>query len=276
MMLAATACAATIVALGWPGRLGRLAAALFLFTPNAFYTDPEGGDRATARVSGLVVVALVATRWPRWIGWAFGAFLALKQYALLALPCLSIPGRRPRTREVGRLLAQALGIVLLTTVPFFAWNPEGFARSLVAVQLAAPFLRLQALSFAAAIAQAGGPGARRCSVGFAAGGIFLVLCLRPMPRSPSGIVATIGIALFAFFAFNKQAFPHYYFFCMGAFACALAAAWQGMPVSRQPMSWRVSPSTLGTDGLHGSDRPLHPRLYLHRKGSCAARVGSRR
>ena len=92
---------------------------------------------------------------------------------------------------------------------------------MVEFQFLQPF-RIDSLSYLAWYARITGsqPAAW---VGFAAMLAAMVLVLWRAPRTPAGFAAGGATILFAFFAFNKQAFCNYYFVVLGALWCAVAA-----------------------------------------------------
>jgi hypothetical protein len=51
----------------------------------------------------------------------------------------------------------------------------------------------------------------------------IAMALWRAPRTPAGFAAAVAVTFTVFFAFSKQAFGNYYFFVIGALACALAA-----------------------------------------------------
>src|SRR5207248_529452 len=97
-----------------------------------------------------------------------------------------------------------------------------FWHSTVALQFHQPF-RPDALSYVAALSRASGP-VLPSAVAFAALVGVTALALRRLPRTPAAFAAAVGVAFFAFFALNKQAFANYYYFVVGAACCAVAAA----------------------------------------------------
>jgi hypothetical protein len=52
----------------------------------------------------------------------------------------------------------------------------------------------------------------------------LLLSVRKASRGPAGFASAMALVYVVFIAFNKQAFCNYYFFVIGCFCCAIAAA----------------------------------------------------
>ena len=94
--LGATTLAAVFLATMRRGPVGALAAGLYLFTPRALFVLQQSWTEP------FVVLFLVATVWcgvrhPRAAPYVLGLFLAIKQYAPLALPLALLLGRPPMT-----------------------------------------------------------------------------------------------------------------------------------------------------------------------------------
>jgi hypothetical protein len=158
------------------------------------------------------------------VPWLFGAFVALKQYLVLALPAALLLMRWPVNRDQSRRLYGGAAIVAAAvTLPFLAWNPSAFWKSVVTLQLYQPF-RPDALSLLAwwVARHHAQPSAM---VPFVVVAVASAIALWRLPRTPAGFSAAIAVTFLAFFAFNKQAFCNYYFLVVGALAVTLAA-WQ--------------------------------------------------
>ena len=94
--LGAMTLAAAFMAYTRAGRLGALAAGLYLFTPRNLFVLEQSWTEP------FVVLFLAATVWcaarhPRVAPYVLGLFLAVKQYAVLALPLALLVGRPPMT-----------------------------------------------------------------------------------------------------------------------------------------------------------------------------------
>jgi hypothetical protein len=200
---------------------GMVAAALYLTTPRIFFVLEQSWTEPIL-VLALAAVVFAACRHSRAVPWLFGAFLALKQYlvlALLAAPLL-LPSPLDR-RQLVTLLAKAAALGAVVTLPFFLWNPAAFWTSVVTLQFHQPF-RTDALSILSWWAGRGHDQPPSL-VAFLAAGLASGLALWRLPRTPAGFSAAIATTFFAFFVFNKQAFANYYFFVIGALYVTVAA-----------------------------------------------------
>jgi hypothetical protein len=216
--LVAMELAAILMAFSRPRGFGILAAALFLTTPRVFFVLEQAWTEPFV-VFGLAAVVFAACRHPRATPWLFGAFLALKQYLVLAVPAALLIVRNRREALHFMTRAAILGAAL--TLPFVLWNPAAFWKSVVALQFHQPF-RLDALSYLSWWTLRGHQQPPEL-ISFVAAAIAAAVSLWRLPRTPAGFAAAVALTFFAFFAFNKQAFCNYYFFVIGAFAVALAA-----------------------------------------------------
>lgn len=212
----AVAIAGALIAHARPGRVSALAAALFLFTPRVFlvlllgWTEP-----LVVMLFALLVFTLM--RRPKLVPYAFGLFLAVKQY-LVFVPFLA--GLVSRGRALVRTLAIAFSVAFVAIVPLALWNLRAFVHSAVSLQLVQPFRR-DALSFAALVANLGGP--ELSSLAFITVLPAIVLAARRAPKTAGGFAAAVATTYLTFFAFNKQAFANYYYFVVGALCIAVAA-----------------------------------------------------
>ncbi|MEP7009951.1 MAG: hypothetical protein ABJC13_06485 [Acidobacteriota bacterium] len=216
----ATTLAGALIAFLAPGRMGTLAAALFLFTPRGFYVLEQGW---TEPFPVLLFAAFLwaAVRAPRGRPWLLGALFAVKQYLIVLAPLLQLlaPWSLP-ARRLPRLALQALGIALAITAPFVLWDPRAFYTSVVAVHLAQPY-RPDSLTFLALL-----PDAVARKLAFlpplaAIGAIGLAL--RRGARTPPGFSVACALTLLAFFSCSKQAHANYYHLAIGMLSVALAA-----------------------------------------------------
>jgi hypothetical protein len=215
--LVAMELAAILMAFSWKKGFGATAAALFLTTPRVFFVLEQAWTEPFV-VLAVAIVVFAACRCPRAVPWAFGAFLAIKQYAVLALPAALLLAPRA---DVPRFLTKAAIVATAVTLPFMLWNPTDFWNSVVTLQFHQPF-RTESLSYLAWwVRQGHRPPSELLS--FVAAGAGSGLALWRAPRTAAGFAATLALTFFAFFAFNKQAFSNYYFFVIGTFAATLAA-----------------------------------------------------
>ncbi len=173
-------------------------------------------------VMTLAATVLAARRAPKWLPVALGLFFASKQYSFLAVPLAAMLIPRFSWKAYLSMLARAVAVAALVTVPFLLWDPRGFWWSLVGFRLATP-LRLDALSFSALLAvhgfhvipQWGVMLAVIAAVGFA---------LRKASRTPAGFAASLGLVSLIFFVLNIAGFCNYYFFCAGALCLGVSGA----------------------------------------------------
>jgi hypothetical protein len=218
--LVAMTIAGGLIAYARPGRVSSLAAALLLFTPRIFLVLLLGWIEPLVVVL-LALVVFVAIRRPRALPVAFGAFLAVKQYLVFAVPlAFLLAAKEARPRSTFRLVLGAGAVVALLTVPFLLWNVHAFMHSVVTLQFGQPFRR-DALSFAAWWVQMG--GSPLASLAFVVTPPALAIAAVRAPRTPAGFAAAFAATYLVFFAFNKQAFCNYYLLVVGALAIAIAA-----------------------------------------------------
>ena len=245
---------------GFAGRglVSKLAAVLLLFTPRVFFVLARGWTEPFMLLLLAATVFIARQRMTRepaageavgprvplkkWsrrhsallLAVALGLLIAVKQYAIIALPLsflLLPPGWR--WRDWFYLAGQAVAVAAAITVPFALWNLQAFWKSVVSVQLAGPF-RWDALSY---LVWWGfhGHGATQPSAAFLCSIIALTaalgLCVWRAPRNPAGFSASFAFALLLFLAFNKQALANYYFCGIGALCCAIAAGGAEAPAT---------------------------------------------
>ena len=107
------------------GRLGGLAAGLYLFTPRNLFVLEQSWTEP------FVVLFLAATVWcaarhPRVAPVALGLFLAVKQYAVLALPLALLIGRPPMTfAGFRRIAVPAVVVAAVVTLPLRCGSRPG-------------------------------------------------------------------------------------------------------------------------------------------------------
>lgn len=221
--------AACLMAFARPGIFGPIAAVLFLTTPRIFFVLEQSWTEPFV-VLGLAAVVFAACRQSRAVPWLFGAFIAFKQYLVLAIPAAFLLMRRPVTRQgVLAFLTRSAVVVGVVTLPFFVWSPAGFWKSVVTLQLYQPF-RYDALSVLSWWVSRGSdqPSA---AIAFVVVALASAVALWRLPRTAGGFAAAISLTFFAFFLFNKQAFCNYYFFVIGGL-CTTLAAWHPPKDSR--------------------------------------------
>ena len=196
----------------------------------------------------FVVLFLAATVWcaarhPRVAPYVLGLFLAVKQYAVLALPLALLIGRPPMTLAGFRRTAvPAVVAAAVVTLPLALWQPAGFLRAVVELQFYQPF-RPEALSYLGLLAGPDRQPPFGTGVAFAVAAAVMGLALWRVARTPAGFALGVASLFLAFFVLNKQAFANYYFFVIGALCVAVAA-------TDQPVADRPAPEPRAT-GLHG-------------------------
>jgi hypothetical protein len=186
-----------------------------LFVLGRGWTDP-------AMACALLGVLLAIQRgWTRWLGLVLGAFVAMKQHSVLALPLLARGAAVPR-----RTWLEALTVAAAVTLPFVLWGPADFVNDVLLFQLRQPF-RAEAMSLPAAVF--GLTGWRAPGVVALAGAAAATACVwrRLAPRAPGLLAwrlpAALAIVYMAFFLCAKQAFCNYYYFA-GTLLLATVAA----------------------------------------------------
>ena len=211
------------------GPIGGLAAGLYLFTPRNLFVLEQSWTEP------FVVLCLAATVWcaarhPRTAPYVLGLFLAVKQYAVLALPLVLLLARPPMTWAGSRaVVVRAVLAGAAVTLPLALLDVPGFLRAVVTLQFAQPF-RPEALSYLGLLAGPVVPGLPLPAPPFGTGVAFAVaaavggLALWRAARTPAGFALAVSALFLAFFVLNKQAFANYYFFVIGALCVAVAAA----------------------------------------------------
>jgi hypothetical protein len=217
---------AVLMAMGRPGRVGRigaLTAAVFLLTPRAIYVlDLSWTEPLLALTFSIAM--LCACRWPKALPYALGLYFSTKQYTVLALPLLPLLAHgSDRGKSIRDTLIKAGLVVMAINLPFFLWSPEAFARSLVVFQFRQPF-RLDALSYLVFVYRHAGGLKLPIWISLAAVIPAVAIGLYRAVYSPAGFAAALTLVQLAFFAFNKQAFCNYYYFVIATACWSVAAA----------------------------------------------------
>jgi hypothetical protein len=221
--LIAMEAAALLMTFARPRAFGLIAATLYLTTPRVFFVLEQSWTEPFL-VLGVSALVFAACRSSRLTPWLFGAFIALKQYLVFALPAAWLLVGAPRDwRRLSTFLTRAAIVGAVLTVPFILWNPGAFWRSVVTLQFHQPFRpdALSALSWWASR----GHEPPSASISFAVAAAASVVALWRLPRTPAGFAMAMAMTFFGFFAFNKQAFCNYYFFVVGALY-STTAAWR--------------------------------------------------
>jgi hypothetical protein len=221
--LAAVLGCAILIAGSNRSTLGFAAAILFLTTPRLFFVLEKSW---TEPILLLTLAATIASsvRWPRILPIALGLFLASKQYVPFAA-VLFFVGARPLRNTIA-LLIKAGAVALIVTLPMVLWDFQAFWRSAVILQFRQPF-RNDALSYLAWMGESFWSKGAVVLIPFLA--LFASIALVLWRRRSIGFAAAVAFCFLLFFAFNKQAFANYYFFVVGAMACAIAELGSDIP-----------------------------------------------
>jgi hypothetical protein len=236
---AALAIAGCLIGFSRPGVIPKLAAALLVFTPRAFFILGRAWTEPFT-VMLLAATIFLACRRPAWTWLGLGLVLATKQYMVLALPItFFLLPTGWKWIDWLKLLAKAAIVAMGVTLPMALWNFPAFWKSTVTVQELAPF-RWDALSYLVWYGFRGHlvtePSTALFWSTFAAV-VALGLALWKSPRTPAGFAASLALILLCFFSFNKQAFCNYYFFVIGALCCGIGAIrWGADPKTAQTVS----------------------------------------
>ncbi|MFN7978537.1 MAG: hypothetical protein U0P30_10395 [Vicinamibacterales bacterium] len=232
--LAAMEITALLMVLARPGGLGAIAAALHLTTPRIFYVLEQSWTEPFV-VLGAAAVVVAACRAPRLTPWLFGAFVAIKQYLVFALPAAVLLVRRADgLGGVARFLARAALVGAAITLPFVLWDPSAFVKSVVTLQMYQPF-RLDALSYLSWWVTLGHPQPST-AIPFVLASAAAALAVWRSPRTGAGFAAALALTFLVFFAFNKQAFANYYSFALGTSFLAVAAWRPPFPDGDPPLT----------------------------------------
>jgi hypothetical protein len=222
--LAAMILTAVFIAYAKPGRIGPLAATLFLFTPRAFLVLRNGWTEPQVAML-LSATVFCACRFPRAMPWVLGLFLVSKQYLPLAvLPAMLLIWPKWNLRDAARLLGKAALAGAAVSLPLALWNTHAFLHSTFLVASGAKF-RLDALSYFAYYANVRDwtPPQWLGSVSFFAALATGGMTWRRAERSAAGFAAGVAIVFLVFFSLNKFAFCNYYYFIIAALCASVAA-----------------------------------------------------
>lgn len=214
-------------------RQARLAAVVLLLNPrNLMYVELGFTDLFV--MLGVSAVLWGASRRSRATGPLLGLLVATKPYALLALPLTSLLNGSPR-----RLLAQAVVMGALVTLPLACWDWSAFLEGAFLVHLSSPFRgdSLNVLGVAATIGADPRWMAMLSLLGYAVPFLAIVLCLRRGRRSPGAFGVALGLTLLSFFLFSKQCFGNYLLPIGAAFAGAAAIPFSRRTAQSLPARW---------------------------------------
>jgi hypothetical protein len=198
-------------------------ALLLLFSAPTFFVLHHGWTEPLP-VMLLCAVAWVSRHKANASFIAVGLLAAAKQYLVLMLPLfLLLPGEGEETRA-HRITGffKTVGVTIIITLPFVAWDAGAFFHSAFFIQFAQPFRdsSLSYLSFFKLVTGAQPPS----WPGFLVAIVALVFCLWRAPRTRTGFALSVALVMFGFVAFARQAFINYYFLVFGALCCATALA----------------------------------------------------
>ena len=225
------------------GASGELAALFVLFQPRTFFVLEQSWTEPLM-LACFALALLLCARWrsgrpgPVLVGAVLGLLAVSKQSSpYLVMPlAFAFPAR-----ERWRALFTALALAVMIMAPFAAWDPRGFTRGVVRMQLLQPF-RDDSLSLQALLAhlRPGEYGAL-AFVGLALGAGVLAAGLR-RATDLAQAAATAAAAWFAVLLFYKQAFCNFYWLGVGLLCASVAAR------SRAGESAGSAASALALDG----------------------------
>ena len=224
-LLIAAAVTGGVLYLSRPGVMGAIAAALWLFSPIAFFVIGCGWTDSFA-VLFLTLTAFAASRRSRWMFLPLGLLFAVKQYAVLAAPLvLLLPVSEAEDSFKSRLrpLLEAAGVAVAVTAPMFLLNPSAMFRDLITFQVLQPF-RAESLSIPGWWHQFVEGGQVPVWLCFVAIVPATLVALWRRRVTPYGFPLGTAFVLMVFFAFGKQAFVNYYHFVFGALVTAFVFA----------------------------------------------------
>jgi hypothetical protein len=216
------------------GRLGFAAAALFLLTPRGFFVLQQGWTEPVV-VLLLAATVFCACRKPGWTPVMMGLLLASKQYVFIVMPAMLLVSPRPYLgRASWRFWMIAAGVALGVTLPMALWDWGQFANTPLNIR---DVFRPDSLSYLAGLASATGWRGEGW-VKFVVLAPLAAVVMKRAPRTPAGFAASAGVLLLAMFAFAPHAAANYYFGCIGALCCAVAA---GQPDERSQVDYVSQP-----------------------------------
>jgi hypothetical protein len=173
----------------------------------------------------LALTLFTACRAPKFLPYALGLLIAVKQYAIFAaLGVFLLPIESRTLKSYAVIIIKALAVATAVTLPWMLWNVHGFLSDVVLLQFRLPF-RMDALSYLVWLTYNTGvqPPA---VIGFVMIAPAVALMAWRGSRTPAGFAVSVALIFLSLFAFNKAAFINYYFFVIGAMCCAIALAGQ--------------------------------------------------
>jgi hypothetical protein len=219
--LTAMTMAAAFIGYATAGRSAKFAAAVYLYTPRAFFVLEQAWTEPIV-VLLLAMTVFFALRVPRWMFLPMGGLLVAKQYMVLAAPAVFLFTPNAATsKQLAALVRKTVAVALILTAPFVLWDPTAFLRSVVLAQIHEP-IRFDSLSFLKNLAPYV-PLSTLAMLSPLLAAVTAGLALWRLPRHPANGAAAVALVTFVLVAFGKKAFCNYYFFIIGGLACAIAA-----------------------------------------------------
>jgi hypothetical protein len=179
---------------------------LFLFHPRGLFVIEQAWNEPLLVGAGGIFLWLAATRPDsRWVGAAFGVFLALKQYLVFFAVLFAWPRAR------WRLVPTAVAVVGLTWLPFVLWDRAGAWENGLLFQFRTPF-RADGLTVAAVFHQwCGWTPTKWVAIGIGAGAAAIAGRVFRRGTVSDSLYASL-LATLAVFLTGSQAFCNYYYF----------------------------------------------------------------
>jgi hypothetical protein len=221
--IAAMIMAAVLLAASAPPPLGVGAACLLLLSQRTTFVIEESWTEPFA-IMLLAFTVWAALKKPKLAPVALGLFLAIKQDMIVAVPLIPLLIPRPWSwRPAGAWLAIAAATALAATAPLALGHVQQFKGAVGSVANLQGLHRTDALSFVTWNYWQTGQwlGDWTAFVGVA---VAIVWTWGFAPRNAAGFAAGVGFTHLLLFACSKHAFCNHYYFAVGAFCCAVAAA----------------------------------------------------
>lgn len=200
------------------GRLGAIAAMLYLSTPRSLFMLEQAWTDVYI-IAFLGVVLLSKERFPRATPYLLGLMLVTKQYMIFLAPLIPMLFEPEwKKRDVAIFLAKTAVTGLVVMLPFIAMGPVVLLKALTYSQH--PF-RPESLSYLAMTAQNGVPTWPLWIQVPLLIPVYVLAWWRG-PRGAAGFALGTAAIISVFFAFSKHAFTNHHFLVLGAAACAAA------------------------------------------------------
>jgi hypothetical protein len=207
---------AALIGYSRPGRVSKLAAAMLLTQPRGLFVLEQAWTEPAA-VALLAAALWFLDRRPLVSAWLAGWLVTCKQYLILGI----VPFFRAAIKQRDlrpAIVAVAMIAAAAVIFPFLWQDRDGFLRWVVFAQAQEPF-RPDSLSYLAWAARHGLP---QGSMIWAQGAsmVALAVAILRTPNTRAGVAATVAFSMLVGFAFGSKAFCNYYYFVIGAWACA--------------------------------------------------------